>query len=305
MLDILFELLGPHVHKKGNNNAYRCPFCLHPKFKMEVNIELGHWHCWVCNSRGKSIYSLFKKMNAAPIYFEKIKPFFKKNILIQSDKDESVKPIILPNAFKPLYINDNSFFYNKAKNYFVSVRKLTELDILKYNIGYADEGSFSNRLIFPNYNSDNILNYYTSRSYVGANSFLNIAMDRNIIGFENHINWKLPLGICESAINAITMRINFTPMYGKFMSNKLRLAILNNKVSEIYLCLDPDAIIQTLDYIEYLISLGIDIYFIKFPENKDCNDLGYETVWNIISNTPKTTESDLYYLKIKQSMNDR
>ena len=51
-----------------HNYAYNCPFCNHHKPKLEVNLTENRegknpWHCWACDVRGTTIYSLFKQLN--------------------------------------------------------------------------------------------------------------------------------------------------------------------------------------------------------------------------------------------------
>ena len=48
---------------RGNEVSYHCPFCHHHKRKLQVNLEKQFWHCWVCNARGRSIYSLASKLD--------------------------------------------------------------------------------------------------------------------------------------------------------------------------------------------------------------------------------------------------
>ena len=38
-------------------------------------------------------------------------------------------------------------------------------DILKHNIGYCDEGKYSNRIIIPSYDSDGQLNFFVGRDF--------------------------------------------------------------------------------------------------------------------------------------------
>ena len=69
LVTLVNSVLGSGKATARNNYAYHCPFCKHHKPKMEVNFtenKKGHnpWHCWVCNTRGKTIPNLLKKIEA-------------------------------------------------------------------------------------------------------------------------------------------------------------------------------------------------------------------------------------------------
>jgi len=307
--EFLESFLGIGYEKSKTNIAFHCPFCNHRKRKLEIHPTNQTYHCWVCDVKGKSIYSLLRKMKAAPRYFEKLKEVYPKDdrtkYLLKNTSQSITQKIELPESFIPLYYKQSGFFYDKAHEYLITQRGCTELDIIKYNIGYSDSGQYKNLLIFPNYDQNGNLNFYTTRSFMNGSStkFVNAPYDRNVIGFEMQLNWNLPLLICESALDAITLRINSTPMYGKTMSKSLKLAILENEVSEIYLCLDPDALKQQMKYIKYLLGLGIKVYHVKYPENSDVNKLGYKLSWDLINSTLPMNENSFFELEIQRGLN--
>lgn len=290
--NLLSDALGQFEFKSKGNLAFSCPFCNHRKKKLEVHPELGVWACWVCGVRGKSIKSLFTKLQLKESFFIRLKEY-KPDVQIY-EKPKQPTNVSLPIDFLPLFNTHNGFFSGMAYKYITEQRKCTQEDLIKYNIGYSPK---SNMLIFPNYDKDGNLDYYTTRSFINGSEtkFKNpINISRNVIGFEMQLNWELPLIICESALNAITIRINSTPIYGKLMSDKLKIAIFDNDVNDIYMCLDPDAVTKSMEYIRYLINFGINVYNVKLPANKDVNDIGYENIWDLILSSKKITESDVF-----------
>jgi len=71
LVTLVDSVLGQGKKTSNGNYAYHCPFCHHHKPKLEINFtenKQGHnpWHCWVCNTRGKTIVGLFKKTEASP-----------------------------------------------------------------------------------------------------------------------------------------------------------------------------------------------------------------------------------------------
>ena len=45
---------------------------------------------------------------------------------------------------------------------------IDDSDILKYNIGYCDDGLYSNRIIIPSYDSDGQLNFFVGRAFFNS-----------------------------------------------------------------------------------------------------------------------------------------
>jgi transcription elongation factor Elf1 len=63
VISTLTGILGSYLNLKGNELAFYCPFCNHHKQKLQVNTETQKWHCWTCNSGGKKLTSLLKKLD--------------------------------------------------------------------------------------------------------------------------------------------------------------------------------------------------------------------------------------------------
>ena len=64
LLSLLESVIGRSKKTSGNNVSFKCPLCNHYKHKLEVDLSSQYWHCWVCNSKGRKLYTLFKKINA-------------------------------------------------------------------------------------------------------------------------------------------------------------------------------------------------------------------------------------------------
>ena len=299
--EILVDVLGQYTEKSKGNLAFHCPFCNHYKQKLEVHPELGAWACWICHTRGKSIKTLLRRLNVSDAIhkrYDAIVPSHK----YYHDTSDIPKPISLPKDYKPLYIKSNSVYWKRAYQYATEERKLTNFDLLKYNIGYSESGKYSGMLIFPKYDTDGNLNFLTTRSYLGDKRFVNERISRNIVGFEMQLSYNIPLILTEGAIDAITVRFNGSPMYGSSMPNRLKMYILDNEISDVYLCLDPDALKMQIQYLKYLHIFGIKSYHVKIPTGYDINKLGYENSWNLINETKPISEGELFDLEVKMKM---
>ena len=58
---------------------------------------------------------------------------------------------------------DSSLEARRAKVY-LKKRGITETEIVKYNIGHATNGRYSNHIIIPSYDNDYRINYFIARS---------------------------------------------------------------------------------------------------------------------------------------------
>ena len=124
----------------------------------------------------------------------------------------------------------------------------------------------------------------------------NPPVTKDIIGFENMINWRIPITIVEGAFDAITVRRNCIPLYGKVIMNNLKKMILQKGVKEIHLALDPDALKNTLQTAEYLMNEGVNVMVIPLQE-KDPNDMGRQDFFNLVKTTNPLDLSSLVKLK--------
>mgnify|MGYP000002632713 FL=1 len=292
-------LVGGKRTSRGNQ-SYNCPFCNHSKPKLEINFTenkggYNPWNCWVCNTKGKTISTLFKKIKAPPEKFTELYKLVKTKDAVETVVESS--DIELPKDFKSI-IGSTNLTARKAYKY-LKKRNLTNDDILKYNIGYCNYGKYRDMVIIPSYNADGKLNYFISRSFI-EDSFIkyrNPDCSRNIIPFELFINFDLPIILCEGAFDAIAIKRNAIPLLGKNIQTNLLKKIVKSSVEKIYIALDTDAIKQALKHCEYLINQGKEVYLVEL-EGKDPSEMGFENFTKLIQNTLPLDEYQLMEKKI-------
>ena len=105
LMTLLESVLGKGRSTARNNAAFRCPFCHHTKFKLEVQLHTNEkkenpWHCWVCEAKGKTIKSLFKQLKAPADKVAELNM-----IIVPGSKQEKVISAMLdlPKEFIPLH----------------------------------------------------------------------------------------------------------------------------------------------------------------------------------------------------------
>ena len=76
LIHLLERVLNSRAKKltKADEYMFFSPFISHYKPKLQINVSSQKWHCWVSNSGGHSIYSLFKKLGVKEKYFSELNP---------------------------------------------------------------------------------------------------------------------------------------------------------------------------------------------------------------------------------------
>ena len=301
VINILDDTLGIGSSLKGNEQAHHCPFCHHHKKKLQINLETQQWHCWVCDSKGKRISSLLRKLQVDSKQLQKLYEIYGDDYVIYSNESEDEKiELRLPSEFKSLLVEPKSInpTYKKVKQSAES-RGITIEDIIRYNIGYADSGIYSNRIIIPSYDIDNKLNYFIARSVYEDEKFKykNPPISKNIIMFENQINWNQPITIVEGVFDAIAVKRNVIPILGKFIPKKLLENIYSKGVKNINILLDTDAQSEALNYVVQLGNQGIIVKNI-IPSEKDAGEMGFEKVNKILKESKQTDFIDVVKQKL-------
>lgn len=310
LLILLESVLNKGQKTSKGNYAFKCPFCLHHKNKLEINLitndkKENPWHCWVCEVKGKTIKSLFKQARITQNKIEEL------NLIIvpgeKKNKEEQNKFISLPEEFISLSdINELSKFTKiKAKHAlaFLKKRNIHYLDVIKYNIGFCVNGIYKDRIIIPSYDSTGKLNYFISRDYTNklSRKYLNPSVDvESIIGLELYINWNAPIILVEGMLDALTIKRNVIPLFGKLIHKGLMKKIVNSSVDKIYIALDKDAKKNALEQAELLLSYNKEVYLVEM-DIKDFNEMGFEKSLELLENTYPLTFSKLIELKLNKN----
>jgi DNA primase len=308
LIQIIESVIGKGKVTNKGNIAHHCPFCHSPRKKMEIQTitnDKGEnpWHCWVCNKSGKKLSSLFKALKVSR---EKISELYKVlNVQPKYNANQidsafrSTTALDLPKEYIPLVSISDSIEYKNAIHYLRAKRKITLSEIVKYNIGYCETGEYSKKIIIPSYDEFGKLNYFVGRAYYDAESFKhkNPDVSKNCVGFELFINWSLPIVLVEGAFDAIAVRRNAIPLFGKTISEDLRKKIIEHKVSKLYICLDKDAQKQALEHAEYFMNNGVQVYFVDLDQ-KDPAEIGFEQMSKLIKETQSLTFSKFIEYKL-------
>ena len=274
--------------RKADEYMFWSPFVAHHKPKLQINIKTGKWHCWISNEGGHNLYQLFKKVNATNNQFTELRDIVGiSSVNYRNDDSVSKKQVVkLPRDFLSLAIKHPSPVYKQATTYLMS-RGITGDDILRYNMGYCESGPYTNRVIIPSYDKNGSLNYFVGRDiYNNKLKYKNPPISKDVIGFELFINWDEPLVLCEGVFDAIAIKRNAIPLFGKTVQYKLKTELYRQSVKKIYIVLDEDAKIDALKLSAKLMKNGIEVYYVSMHD-KDPADVGFAHMIGKIKNTKR------------------
>lgn len=301
VLNYLEKLLGKSHKRARENYAFYCPFCSHHKPKLEVNLHTNEkgenpWECWVCNTKGRTVRSLLKQLKVDQTTISEVTKHIQKGSI---DAQISFS-LELPKEFRPLSEPSNSILINRARKYLYN-RGLTDNDFIKYNIGYCPSGEYADRIIVPSYDERGVLNYFVGRSVNPDTSFKykNPSVSKDVIGFESFINWDVPVVLCEGVFDAIAVKRNAIPLLGKTMSQSLLRKLALNKVKDVYIALDKDALRSALTISDQLLSMGKRVYLVDM-QDKDPSSMGFRAFTEHVQTADEINLSKIMEYKLYQ-----
>lgn len=302
LLGALENVLGKSQKRARDNYAFHCPFCNHKKMKLEVKLGTDSegknpWECWVCRTRGRTIKSLLYQLKLPKEQAHEVLKFVHKGDTTFYTQNTSVT---LPEEFRSINdLSPTSVMGQKLRRY-LSKRGISELDILRYNIGFCDKGEYAGRIVIPSYDENNNLNFFVARTYEDNwMKYKNPEASKDIIAFENQINWSKPIVLVEGVFDAMAVRRNAIPILGKSLPQALLKKIVSAGSEDIYIALDGDAKKQALSYSEQLLDMGKNVYLVELKD-KDPSDLGFTGFTNLIQQAQRLDLSLL--LKYKMSL---
>jgi DNA primase len=153
----------------------------------------------------------------------------------------------------------------------------------------------------PSYDKVGRINYFISRSFEKdpARKYNAPSCNKNeLIGLEYFINWNVPVILCEGIFDAIALKRNAIPLFGKTIPRALMLKLVQNNVKTVYLALDNDALKESFNYALELINLGKDVYFIELG-GKDPSEIGFEEMTKYLHTAKQLTFGELLLKKMQ------
>ena len=300
LLGSIENILGKSHKRARDNYAFHCPFCNHRKPKLEINMATNEegknpWECWVCQTRGRTIRSLLKQLRTPRDQAQEILKYLPKGAQIEY---KQLSILELPKEYQSLYsASSTSVVANLVKQYLYE-RGLTDNDFIKYGVGYATSGEYGGRVIIPSFSESGTLKFFVARTYDGNYfKYKNPEASKDIIFFENLINWNAPIILCEGVFDAMAIRRNAIPILGKSISTSLYKKIITSNVKDIYVALDTDARDRALQIAEKFLNQGKRVFLIDLPD-KDPSEMGFQSFTEHIQSAQELDLSSLMVHKL-------
>ena len=300
LLGSIENILGKSHKRARDNYAFHCPFCNHHKPKLEINMATNEegknpWECWVCQTRGRTIRSLLYQLKTPRDQAAEILKYLPKGVRTEY---KGISILELPKEFQSLYsASTTSVVANLVRKYLYE-RGLTDNDFIKYGIGYATTGEYGGRVIIPSYSQSNQLNFFVARAYDGNYfKYKNPEASKDIVFFENFINWNQPIILCEGVFDAIAIRRNAIPILGKSLSTSLYKKIITSPLKDVYVALDTDARDRALEIAEQLLNQGKRVFLVNLP-HKDPSQMGFRAFTELIQTAEELDISGIMLHKL-------
>lgn len=301
LLALLNEVLSQNakLRKGGSQATYFCPFCNHYKRKLEVNLDYGQWHCWVCHAKGSYLGSLLSKIKAPKKYRDRAFELTKDVRLQRRHRKTADEGLSLPSEFISLAESKKDVDYKHAILY-LKKRRIGLDDICRYNIGYCNRGEYANCVIVPSYDAKGNLNYFSSRFfYHNFIKYKNAPFSKDVVGFESFINYGEPITLVEGVFDAIAVRNNAVPLFGTTPSMALIEALIINKTPRVNLVLDNDAMKYAVRTARTLWKWGLTVHLVKLPD-KDPSSMGFDAVHELIQTSVPMDFKELVYQRLME-----
>ena len=287
------------------------------KFNLAFNSESNIYKCWKCKDSGiihKLVHKYGSKEDEKRLNL--IMPNYVNNSINVFRKPTVNHNLItcpIPEGYIPLLSSIRTPMHRQAYNYAAKERKLSEEQITKYKIGYTEVGKYKNRLIIPSLNENGNVNYFEARTFLrnakptyykpDKNVFpnKNVPEKYDIIFNEKNINWDLPIYLVEGVFDMFRIP-NSIPMLGKTPSWLLISKLIEHN-STVIICLDEDAIKDSIEIYEQLSSLDLDVYFVDLKGIGDISRL-YEQKGNLaVVELLKTRKKINFIYKLLKALN--
>jgi hypothetical protein len=285
MLNNLINKLGNYRYNSGDDYSFCCPFCIKvignvdTGFHLYINISKLFYFCQKCGSRGR------------------VKRILKKDELLSQTKIgdwKNIKSKLLYDHFYNSTLNDSSIelprdymevIDRSDAHLYLKSRGISDEQIQLYRIGFGTENledidyekrkyyAGSGRIIFPDYDENNKLQYWVARTYVNHRNKY-----RNPIGAKsNNQLYNLVMAknydtvvITEGVISAIKGGKNCVATYGKHVTEKQVIRLTESRFKAYVVALDGDARDESVSLARRLSSCGCkEVNVVKYKNIED------------------------------------
>jgi hypothetical protein len=276
---ILKEIFPDFILRKGGTEfVCRCPSkaCKSdPRYflkrKLEISLSGDFFACWRCHYRGHMVQLLRQCANASQ------KMRYSKFVGLKVEQDQGIEEFSLPTEYKFVLDHYRSDSLAKTVYDWLINEGVSEQTILQNRVGYLKEGSLANRVIFPSYDENCELNYFTTRHLFLKNQYRWLKCSRSSkanVWNELFIDWNRPLIVTESVKTYLKFfdkdkNIVCNNGVGLNENYKLFSKILMDSSSEVIVAFDPGTTQEAFALSEGLSRFGRETRIARFSRQPD------------------------------------
>lgn len=301
----LQSLLGKGKYNpRTKESQFFCPFCptRHHKPKLALNLNNEIYQCWVCGAKGNIIKLLKKVASHSDLqqYLDKFQSKFSKSA--KNSEEIETFQVHLPEEYVPLIEYKNHLLGQKAYDYLLGKRGITEEDILKYKIGTAFRGNYANKIILPSFDSRGLVNFFTSRTYDGEywSPSAPKGYKFSIIMNELNLDFHKPIVIVEGFFDMLKSVVNTVPLFGSSLPvQSLLFKTIVYYDTSVFIGLDPDAEKKSNNLMYHLLAYDILTYKIDVAPFKDIGELTKEQFLSKYQQATNISKNDILRSRIR------
>jgi hypothetical protein len=289
---------------KGDEVTFFCPKhgarAGRTQGQLSVNLKTDRFHCWSCGYGGKNLVPLLRvKGNTSELqeYLSELEQAL-------PSKSEEPKKVydtpVLPKEFKSLSKASRSPYYGQAMEY-LSKRGVTLEDILRYKLGYCEDGEYKYRIIIPSFDEHGELNFFSGRSWLDnpVLRYKNGNFCKDVIFNDYLIDWDEPVTITEGPFDAFRAGDNTIPLLGDLFDETTKLfRKIVTSGTDTYFAMDTDAYKKQLKIIEKFVHYGINCYYVGLNGQKDVGSMSREN-FQEAKRRARPVRSDMDLLKLR------
>ena len=269
---ILQEILGACRHSRDELLFY-CPFCKHHKKKLSINLDKSVFKCWVCDTKGGLSYLVrrfggLEDRHDWEILNQEVDMSLTQSIF-EENKKENKHIVPLPAGYVCL-AKKGLLYGAKEPLAYLMMRGISSQDILYYKIGYCGSGEYKRRIIIPSFDEDGDCNFFIARSY-GKDwlKYKNPRSSKDVIFNDILIDWEEPITLVEGAFDSLKIE-NSIPLLGSTLRENTKLfKKLVLKQKRIYIGLDKDALIKSLNIVLSMMQHGLEVFKLDTSQIED------------------------------------
>ena len=164
---MLIDIFGEEYETHGGQFRVNCisPDCTDKKGNLEINLQKGIFHCWLCEYSG-NIRKLFRDVLGRDVDLDEeyvsAEALRKFQLDFQPDLRQQKTFSGLPEEFCPLWDDRKlSMVGDKARQY--ALTRMTWDDIVQYKVGYCGLGKYKWRIIIPFFEGGEVV-YFLGRA---------------------------------------------------------------------------------------------------------------------------------------------